>query len=71
MPRIPVGPHNAQIPVMQSPRLIMPSADGCVETFLRSHNAGRVMTRTSDAIWMVAYAILIALGLVAWAYLPA
>ena len=66
MPRITVGSHNGQ-----SPTLIMPSADGCVETFPRSHMTGRVMTRTSDDIWMLVYSILVALGLVAWAYLPA
>ena len=66
MPRSTVGSHNGQ-----SLTLIMPSADGCVETFPRSHKAGRVMTRTSDGIWMVVYLILAALGLVAWAYLPA
>ena len=66
MPRSTVGSHNGQ-----SLTLIMPSADGCVETFPRSHKAGRVMTRTSDGIWVVVYSILAALGLFAWAYLPA
>ena len=72
MLRITVGSHNGTPTILMGlPTLIIPSADGCVETFQRSHKGGRVMARNSDGIWLVIYSILVSLGLVAWAYLPA